>query len=215
MKYVVVDLEMCEIPRSLRNKDFRWCRETIQIGAVLLDESYDVVARFNTFVCPQRGLLDARISRMTGIKNADLVRAPQFADALELFLNWLPEDDFRCVSWSNSDPKQIEHDMEARHMHIGRIEKIIEEWIDCQETFGDKMNSKRDFSLEEALVASDIYQEGQAHDGLMDAYNTAMLFTKLSLDPEYALNDIYMSAKEEVEHLEFSMGDLFKGFALQ
>lgn len=215
MKYVVVDLEMCEIPRSMRNEDFRWCRETIQIGAVQLDENYEVVDRFNTFVCPQRGSLDARISRMTGIKNADLVRAPKFADAINLFLNWLPADDFRCVSWSNSDPRQIEHDMEARHIHIERLEKIIEEWIDCQETFGNKMNSKRDFSLEEALVASDIYQEGQAHDGLMDAYNTAMLFARLSKDPEYALNDIYMAAKEEVEHLGFSIGDLLIGIEVQ
>ena len=43
MKYVVLDLEMCKVPKSLRNETYRWCYETIQIGAVLLDENYDVM----------------------------------------------------------------------------------------------------------------------------------------------------------------------------
>ena len=38
-KYAVVDLEMCKVPHGVRKDKFRWARETIQIGAVLLDES--------------------------------------------------------------------------------------------------------------------------------------------------------------------------------
>ena len=40
MKYVVIDLEMCKVPKSLRTPEFPWCQETIQIGAVLLDEDF-------------------------------------------------------------------------------------------------------------------------------------------------------------------------------
>ena len=55
MKYVVLDLEMCKVPKSLRNETYRWCYETIQIGAVLLDENYDVKKKFSTFVRPEYG----------------------------------------------------------------------------------------------------------------------------------------------------------------
>ena len=47
MKYVVLDLEMCRIPKSLMTEEYKWTRETIQIGAVLLDERYNVVKKFS------------------------------------------------------------------------------------------------------------------------------------------------------------------------
>lgn len=216
MKYVVIDLEMCKVPRSLRTENFRWCQETIQIGAVLLDEKYEVIDQFNTFVSPEYGRLDSVIQRLTGIEYTDLMGAPKFEEAINVFLDWLPADDFRCVSWSDSDPKQIEHEMIARNMVNDRLSRILDEWIDCQKSFGEKMNSTRAYSLSEALVASDIYQEGRAHDGLTDAINTAKLFAKLDQNPDYALNTVYMSAKDEtVEHLGFSLGDLFGGLSLQ
>ena len=37
-QYVVVDLEMCKVPYSNRKKEFHGANETIQIGAVLLNE---------------------------------------------------------------------------------------------------------------------------------------------------------------------------------
>lgn len=216
MKYVVIDLEMCKVPRSLRTEEFRWCQETIQIGAVLLDEKYEVVDRFNTFIRPEYGRLDSVIRKLTGIEYTDLMDAPKFEEAITSFLNWVPTDEFRCVSWSDSDSKQIEHEMLARNIANDKLFQILDEWIDCQKTFGEKMDSTRAYSLEEALVASDIYQEGRAHDGLTDAINTAKLFTKLEQNPDYALNAVYMSAKDEaVEHLGFSLGDLIGGLTLQ
>ncbi len=216
MKYVVIDLEMCKVAKSLRSEKFRWCQETIQIGAVLLDEKYKVVDRFNIFVRPEYGRLDSVIQKLTGIEYTDLVDAPKFEEAIISFLDWVPTDEFRCVSWSDSDPKQIEHEMMARNIADDRLSQILDEWIDCQKTFGIKMNSTRAYSLEEALVASDIFQEGRAHDGLTDALNTAKLFAKLEQNPDYALNTVYMTAKDEtVEHLGFSLGDLLGSLSLQ
>ena len=40
-QYVVVDLEMCKVPYSNRKKEFHGANETIQIGAVLLNENYE------------------------------------------------------------------------------------------------------------------------------------------------------------------------------
>ncbi|MBE5837509.1 3'-5' exonuclease [Butyrivibrio sp.] len=215
MKYAVVDLEMCYVPKGYRKFGYKYRQETIQIGAVLLDEDYEVIDEFNTYVKPEYGCIDSFIENLTGISQNDVADAPCFEDALEMFLDWLPADDVRCVSWSNSDPKQIIHEAFEKGIQDERLEIIFANWIDCQKTFGQKMDRKKSYSLEEALFISNIAPEGRAHDGLVDAANTAVLFTKLETDPDYRLNEYYEAArKEDIDHLSFSMGDLFDGIVL-
>ena len=43
MFYLVIDLEMCRVPRDYRNKAYHYAYETIQIGAVLLNEEFKQV----------------------------------------------------------------------------------------------------------------------------------------------------------------------------
>ncbi len=215
MKYAVVDLEMCRVPKGYQKSGYKYRQETIQIGAVLLDEDYEVIDNFNMYVRPEFGCIDSFIENLTGISQKDVADAPCFEEALEAFLDWLPADDVRCVSWSNSDPKQIIHETFEKGIADERLEIIFANWIDCQKTFGLKMDRKKAYSLEEALFISDIAPEGRAHDGLVDAANTAVLFTKLETDPDYRLNELYETArKEEVDHLSFCMGDLFAGIVL-
>ena len=100
--------------------------------------------------------------------------------------------------------------MPAQSIVSERFEKIFETWNDCQKTFSNKMEKKRAYSLEEALIAANIIQEGQAHDGLSDAYNTALLFAKMAKEPHLKLNPIYEEARsEKVNHLTVSMGEFF------
>lgn len=212
MKYAVLDLEMCQVPKRYKKYGYKWRQETIQIGAVLLDEKYEMIGEFNTFVKPEYGWIDTFIENLTGISQRDVMNAPCFEEALEAFLDWLPADDVRCVSWSDSDPKQIIHEVFAKNINDDRLEIIFANWIDCQKNFGQKMDCKRSYSLEEALTASDIIPKGRAHDGLADAFNTAILFAKLEQDPEYKLNEFYeIARKEETEHLSFCMGELLAG----
>ena len=39
MNYLVIDLEMCNVPRDYRSQSYKYANETIQIGAVLLDDA--------------------------------------------------------------------------------------------------------------------------------------------------------------------------------
>ena len=215
MKYAVIDLEMCMVPKGFRKYGYKYRQETIQIGAVLLDENYEVIDEFNTYVKPEYGWIDDFIEKLTGISQHNVADAPSFEEALEAFLDWLPADDVRCVSWSDSDPKQIIHESFAKGIEDDRLEIIFANWIDCQKTFGQKMDRKKSYSLEEALFISNIAPEGRAHNGLVDAANTATLFAKLETEPDYRLNEWYETARnEEVDHLCFCMGDLFAGIVL-
>ncbi len=106
MKYVVIDLEMCKVPKAFRCEEYGLSTETIQIGAVLLNERYEVVKKFNTYVRPSYGRLDSFIHRLTGIDKADIYTAPGFEEAFENFLDWIGEEGVSCVSWSDTDKFQ-------------------------------------------------------------------------------------------------------------
>lgn len=69
--------------------------------------------------------------------------------------------------------------------------------------------------MSEALVAADIIYEDGAHDGLVDAYNTALLFAKVEREPELVLNPYYKRAiTGKDDNCGFSLGSLFAGIDL-
>lgn len=208
--YVVIDLEMCKVPKGAA-KSYGKSNEVIQIGAVALDEQYQILEdRFMTYVKPQYGSLDSFINHLTGITQKDLKEAPCFEEALRQFESWLPDGEVEMVSWSRTDLKQLQNEMKGKNIVSERFEQLFETWNDCQKTFSNKMEKKRAYSLEEALIATSIMQEGQAHDGLADAYNTALLFAKMAKEPHLKLNPIYEEARSEnVNHLTVSMGEFF------
>ncbi len=79
--------------------------------------------------------------------------------------------------------------------------------------FAEKMGNTRMYRLEEALIAADIISYGDAHDGLNDAYNTALLYKKMMTESEFRLNSYYLQAHSEQEvRLTSTMGDLFNDF---
>ena len=40
--YVIVDLEMCNVPQAVRQKGYQFRNELIQIGAVLLGDDLEI-----------------------------------------------------------------------------------------------------------------------------------------------------------------------------
>lgn len=214
MRYIVIDLEMCNVPKTKRT-EYEYKLEIIQIGAVKLDDNYEIIDKFSTYVSPVYGQLDRTIRKLTGIVESDLKDAPNLTKALDDFFEWAGEEDYVIVSWSHSDDGQFKHEFECKNMNDERIENLYPTWIDAQKMFSKIAKIDRSTSLEEALIASDIYQEGRAHDGLTDAYNTAVLFRKMKTEKEFTFNRDYYAAKySEPEHLGVSMSSLFANIKL-
>lgn len=126
-QFIVVDLEMCRVPSYSAHYPLK--HETIQIGAVRLNEQYEIVDEFNTFVKPEFGRLDRFISNLTAIKGKDLKDAPTMDTALSMFIDWIPADAV-VVSWSNSDLKQIKGEAKAKHLSNDRLPLILKNWIE-------------------------------------------------------------------------------------
>lgn len=194
-RYVIIDLEMCYVQHTPENAVFRNRNELIQIGAVLLDEEYEVSDTFMTLVAPQYGAIDDFIEKLTGISPAAAAKAPCTADALTAFAEWLP-DDAVIVSWSDTDKYQIMHELEFKQIQLPRMEGYLETWVDCQQTFSEKMDTAKIYKLSEALVIADIDSVDGEHDALVDARNTAKLFAKMQREPVLKLNPYYGSSED-------------------
>lgn len=207
--YVVLDLEMCNVPR---NSCYKNSQEIIQIGAVILDESFSVVTEFSTYIRPKYGKMDRRISKLTGIKSDQLKHAPLLEEGLEMFMDWMSHFYVeRIYAWSESDYYQFKYEIKHKNIESPEAEWLLrkENWIDYQEIFGQRIHATQDIALEEALMLSEIYFQGHAHNGLDDAINTAFLIEKLEMNPDYVVRE-RIQPKTDVEELTFTLGDLLR-----
>ena len=216
MNYLVIDLEMCKVPRDYRSKGYKYANETIQIGAVLLDEEFKRIGTLSQFVRPEHSVIDYFIENLTGIKNGQVKHAPRLQEALLHMLNWIGDREYKVYAWSGSDRAQILHEIKAKNIVDEKIASFMEEsrWVDYQDIFMKRYEMFRKMSLEEALGRADIDPEGRFHDGLNDAVNTGLLIEKLELNPDYQLVSYEMPEKLS-EHLSSSLGELFAGMELK
>lgn len=208
--FVVLDLEMCRV--SGQENRYRYKMEIIQMGAVLLDQKFNIISRFDKYVKPCFGSLDSFISRLTGITFRDIANAPELEQILQEFMIWMPQG-ARVVSWSMTDRKQLFNEINEKKLRIDGMDDLYAGWIDCQLMFGEKMNMNRCYSLEEALIAADIFSEGKPHNALTDANNTALLFAKMNMEEDFKLNPYYKNAHvdEADKPLSCPIGDILDG----
>lgn len=211
-KYVVYDLEMCKVQKGPKRDEFGFSSELIQIGAVLLDESFHTVDSFMTYVAPRFGFVDAFIQKLTGITPENLENAPSTEEALRAFLNWIPEDAV-LVSWSENDANQIYHEIDGKNIDIPELEWLLEDSIDCQYDFEDRIKATRPYKLSDALSITGIVSEEGAHDALIDAKNTALLFTKLSTETVLKMSEYYFSEEDMSNYMASSRLGLMPKFS--
>ena len=194
-KYVVFDLEMCRVPRGIKREIFQASKELIQIGAVELDESYQVTRTFTTYVKPEFGEVDARIQKLTGITPQDTQYAPLAKDALRNFFEWLPCDAV-LITWSENDVNQIDDELYFKEIDLPGFYEYLDGYVDCQVLFSEKMNRDKQYNLKEALTIANIDFDEDVHDALVDAQNTALLFAKIQTEETLVLSPYYISQEE-------------------
>ena len=211
MNYLVIDLEMCKVPRHYRSSKYKYSQEIIQAGAVLLDEEYEVIGKINQYVRPIYGVLDHFITNMTGIHGNQLRNAPELKEVLVHMLDWIGDRDYKVYAWSNSDHMQLQHEIISKEICDSRIDSFMEadRWVDYQDVFGKRFDFSRAISLEEALISCNIDVDGHLHNGLDDAMNTAAIIRKLELDREFELYAYNTDQEDQGETLHFCLGDLF------
>lgn len=213
MKYIIIDLEMNPLSKEFR-EERRICRnEIIQIGAVALDENYQEVGAFKTFVKPQfNEMITRKIENLTGITTAMVQEAPVFEKAIRQFLGWCKslDDVIQIQQWSESDIVQIDRELCLKEVVLpGDDQLFLQDWKDFQYEFGRKLGLSDQISLKNAIMYAGVDNVGRYHDALFDARNTAKLFGIIR-DPvecKKALS-LVISALNPVSH-NATLGELF------
>ncbi len=212
MKYIIVDFEMNPIARE-HKVERKICRsEIIEIGAVILDESYAVIGEFKTLVRPQyNDTIYKKYEELTGISMQMVYGSPKFNQAYDMFAKWCDsyEDDYEIYAWSETDYKQVSAEMELKQ-YAGR-EKFLafDRWFDFQKEFMQVMELEHVLSLEKALNYAGVEYKGHMHDALWDAKNTAELFEIIRVEDKY--NMVLKGIKEtlKAKPMSSTLGDMF------
>ncbi len=201
---VVIDLEMCRIYKKAyaryRRRQVRVNSEIIQLGAVLADGQGNIRDRFERNMRPEYGKLDTYVTNLTGIKKQDLVNAPSFADVLAEFAEWIPDGKLLAVAWGPDDLKQL--DMECRLKRIrteGKLMSLLARRLNLQAVYDRKVGLHNQLSLEDALRISGIEPEGEFHDALDDAINTAQLYKMVIGGQDLVADEQLFNEKKQKE----------------
>ena len=178
----MIDLEMNKIEKQWRGKN-KLSSELIEIGAVRMDEHYEVVDTYQSYVKPEFGAMDAVIIELTGITDDKVKDAPGFADAMDDFSEWIGPEETRFYSWSMSDIRQFQHEALFKSYPGDIIQRMESHWTDFQEEFRRLLGLHHRIKLSYAVSAADYEFKGAQHTALADAVNTAEIL-RLSKDLE-------------------------------
>lgn len=208
MNRIFVDLEMHPVAPEYVQERTIFKFETIEVGAVMLDERYEEIASFCEYVKPlySEGILP-RYEELTGITTQMVAEADAFPEVLGRFTDWCGEG-YTMYSWSKADLNQIRG--ECRLKGIKPDEKLtymLRHWKDFQKEFSRLVGIHHPIKLEEAVGLGGLDFDGRAHDGLVDARNTANLYRQ-SRD-EQMFKKLKSMISEQENPLVFSMSDVF------
>ena len=209
MQYIVVDLEWNQ-PVSYETKVYREVGdrlifEMIQIGAVKLDERFEIVDSVSIPIQPTHYIkIHPRIKRMTQLGPDELADAPRFLEAMDQFAAWCGED-YTLLTWGCDDVSVLKQNMDFFECRVA-----LPPLCDIQRLFSDVYECKDRKGLKAAMEMLEIEpDEGLFfHNALHDAYYTALVFARLP-DPAAVLR--YPQEPKQLIHQrrERSKGDTF------
>lgn len=190
MNYIVVDLEWNQAmssDSSVFNKlPIHLRGEIIEIGAVKLNPDMTPGEEFTIDVRPQFfRRIHYKVKKITGFDKERLAKGVPFPDALEQFHQWCGED-VTFLTWGIDDQGIMEQNIIIHDLDWDWIAG----WINLQTIYSlQTVGQKVQRSLASAMEHFGIEQTRVAHDALGDAYNTALVCSKLDMErglKEYA-----------------------------
>ena len=196
-RYICIDLEMTEFTASQRTCVPGANGEVIQFGAVMLDENYNMLSEFSSYVKPVYSSVNNIINQLTGISNKNLENADDFLTVFDKFCYWRGEGDITTFCWSKSDFNQLWSELEAKGKHRYDLFATLQDFVDLQDIFGKLISSKTSVSLESAMKLLQMDYKGQVHTALSDSYNTARILHKLFCTESLDLDFEYINPSKE------------------
>lgn len=203
MNYIVLDLEwnQCAEGKAYSCVDVPF--EVIQIGAVKLNEHFDVVAQYDRYVKPALyKKLHAKVEEILGITMEEiLAKGQDFDDVVRDFLNWCGEDYIFCT-WGGTDLIELQ-----RNMNFYRVDYRFPKpflFYDLQKLYSICFSDgKSRITLQHAIEELQLEEAGNYHSAGADAEYAAMIMKRLDFErvKKYYSVDTYripVNKREEI-----------------
>ena len=166
MRYIVADLEW---NNTYAPKTRGFINEIIEIGAVMLDESFDIISEFSCFIKPQIGKkLRSTVKQLTHITNDDINGGLPVTKALSNFKRWIGSGDNVLLTWGDGDIRVMIDNF--RYLNgIGNI-PFLSYYADAQKYFQIRqgISKANQIGLSTAAESVGIQAEDYSHHRALD-----------------------------------------------
>ena len=196
MDYIIFDLEWNQCPMGQEYENPRIPFEIIEIGAVKLNDKFEIVDEFNSIVRPRiYKRLHNHIRSMLHYDEAILRKGKPFDMVCRDFMKWCGTN-YIFGTWGTGDLVQLQTNMDYYYMN-----KFTEpfKYYNIQAIFAEYFEDLGKCKLEKAVEALEIPIDDAFHSAISDARYTAEVFQKLSkkrLQDQYTY-DFYHEPKDK------------------
>lgn len=172
--FIITDIEAtCDDQANLKSTFDRALSEPIEIGAVAVNENYEILGEFQTFIKPinYNTELTPFCMNLTKIRQSDVDNAPLYKEAYQSFEDWfLQHQNPEFCSWGRYDFYELKK-------FCGRNGQKFHFWsgVNLKNLFAKKQKIGREIGLGRALKKSGLDFIGTPHRGIDDAKNIARL----------------------------------------
>ena len=182
MNYIILDLEW---DSTYFPKQKRFINQILQIGAVKLDQNFDVIDTFEvTIKSSISKKVTGRFAKLTGITTQIMLEGVPFETAVDRYNDWVGEDTV-TMTWSNSDLYTI---LENEDNILKNKRFKIEKYLDLQKFVQGEMRllgyeDKNQVSLEMAAEFLNVETDNidfhtAKDDSLVSAYLLKKCYNK-------------------------------------
>lgn len=205
MNYIVFDLEWNQSPGGKKYSNARLPFEIIEIGAVKLNEEFEVIDTFQRLIKPQvYNWIHDSIHDVIHVDYKDLEQGMSFKQAAREFMRWCGEK-YAFFTWGDQDVMELQRNM--KYYGILSLLPGPVTYFDVQKIYGvlyEEEAQRR--SLEHAIDKLEIPKVREFHRALTDAAYTADVLNRLdrsSIMTNYSI-DVYQNPKSRKEEIYIS-----------
>ncbi len=179
MHYIVLDLEFNQsfpFKTGIKTTPVAECPfEIIQIGAVKLNETFEILEQFETLITPQiYTRLHPFVEKITHIQETDLQNQPKFPQAYHDFLQFIGTEPAILCTWGPDDVKSLFRNILYHHLST---EDLTHQYINIQPFASQylKQETGKAIGLKNAVTELGIPITDAFHNALYDAIYTAKI----------------------------------------
>lgn len=201
--YIVFDLEWNQSPQGKENSVEGMPFEIIEIGAVKLDEQFQMVSEFHQLISPKvYKQMHYKISEVTRMDMAELQKeGEEFPKAVGRFLEWCGEDAVFCT-WGPMDLTELQRNMKYHGVPNPFPKPLF--YYDIQKLYA-LLRGKAEGrpSLDTAVEELEILEERPFHRALDDAYYTGKVMQTIDFEQvePYISVDYYRVPEKKSEEI--------------